>query len=269
MWTFLIVSAVVLFIAILGGVFALHLINLGTLLMFAQAFSSSSFVGVAILHLMPQAAALFHHAYPLTSLIAIGVFVLLFIGELVGFHRPNTRRPLEDSQELSESYAVFVGHPRAAIPSLCLEIAVYLFFLAHSVFVAFPFVLVSDRRLSAAVPLLVVVTIEKVIEGFTVTLLFRRIVHSPAAVPLLLLYAAATPAAVLAMGASAIGDNSTACAVCLSVSAGVFLFMGVLMWRRSFLTPFDWKKWEAALLVVLFLAGIAVPACTRIEGPYF
>jgi zinc transporter ZupT len=268
MWTFLIISAAVLFIAALTGGLGSRLITPGTLLMFAQAFSSGSFIGVSVLHFMPQAAAWLSLAYPLSSLIIVAVFVVLFLCEFVAIRLPRAPSPLEDSHELSASYSLFIMRQFTAIPSLWLEIAAYLFFLAHCIFLAFPFVFVSEGRVSPAVALLVVVAIEKVLEGFTVALLFRRIARSPAAIPLLLLYAAATPAAILAIGASSITDDRTWCAVCLSVSAGVFLFMGFLMWRRSFLTPFDWKKWEIALFCALFVAGIALAAGARIEETY-
>jgi hypothetical protein len=72
----------------------------------------------------------------------------------------------------------------------------------------------------------------------------------------------------MTIAATRVTEDEKWCGVCLSISAGVFLFVGSLLWRRSFLTPFDWKRKEIAVFSGLFVLGILIAACTRIGEPY-
>jgi high-affinity Fe2+/Pb2+ permease len=53
----------------------------------------------------------------------------------------------------------------------------------------------------------------------------------------------------------------------LSISAGVFVFIGLLLWRKTFLTPFDWTKKELVIVCVIFFLGSGIQALTRITEP--
>jgi hypothetical protein len=267
---FLIIAAVVVFVVTFIGAILARFFNIGTVLMFGQTFASGAFIGVSILHFIPQAASWLRGEYPLYSAIILIVFSIFSMGEIAAFRRSEPVHTLDRSisQDLTGSYTDFMTHQFTTLPSLWLEIVAYFGFLGHPVLLAFPFVFESVTNHITSVMLLVFVAVERLIESFTTALVFRRIAQSRFALIALILYAAATPAAILTITAVKLNEDNRWCGVCMSISAGAFLFIGSLLWRRVFLTPFDWKRTEVALCASLFVLGIGIAACTRIGEPY-
>ena len=64
---------------------------------------------------------------------------------------------------------------------------------------------------------------------------------------------------------SKIHSNPILNAVASSLSAGLFLFIGILLWRKTFLTPFDWQKKELVIVSIVFICSLAVQSLTGIN----
>jgi zinc transporter ZupT len=260
-----IIAALALLAAALIGALVSKLFRPGIFLIFAQTFVSSAFVSVSVLHLIPDAVALLPGSYPLYSPVILLVFSLFSIGEF------STIRPRADPQqeggpiqEVTIDYSIFLMHHFTSLPSIWLRAITFICFIGHSVVLGFAFSFYHQEHPAISVSLVLFLAIEKFLESFTVTLMYRAIANQFLFWSLIGLYSIVTPITIFAIQAANLRDNRTWSGVCLSISAGVFIFIGLLLWRRTFLTPFDWKKPELVVMSVLFVLGAAVPALTRL-----
>jgi hypothetical protein len=114
---------------------------------------------------------------------------------------------------------------------------------------------------------LAVVIIEKFVESFTLTLMLGRIPNPIVFWLMVTFYAISTPLTILIVGWCKLKDRVVLTGVFMSISAGVFIFIGLLLWRKTFLTPFDWKKSEIVLVCVVFILGTGIQALTRLAEP--
>jgi hypothetical protein len=176
---------------------------------------------------------------------------------------PTTDSPGGSLKELSMDYSVFLMHHFAAIPSLWLQLLAYLCFLGHSVALGIAFAFQRAAHPAIAISLLVFLLIEKFLEAFTVTLMLGKIEGRFFFWILIVIYAIATPLTITVIAATKLKEKGMLSGICLAISAGVFIFIGLVLWRKTFLTPFDWKRGELALVCILFIIGVSIPAGTR------
>jgi hypothetical protein len=265
--TLAIVAALTLFAVTVAGAVISKLFNPGILLIFAQAFVSSAFISVAILHLIPYAVALLPGAYPLYSPVILLVFSLFSVGEFSTIRvRRDPPQPGGPVQEVAFDYSIFLMHHFASLPSIWLRAVTFVCFLGHSVVLAFAFSFYHKEHPAVSVSLVLFLALEKFLESFTITLMYRAIEAQLLFWSLIGIYSIVTPVTIFAIHSTDLRDNTTWSGVCLSISAGVFIFIGLLLWRKTFLTPFDWKKSELVLMCALFVLGAAVPALTRLAN---
>jgi zinc transporter ZupT len=276
MQAFLIVAAVVTFVvSVLGLIFA-SLFRPSRYLVYAQAFASGAFIGVSILHFMPRALHCFAatppwsaNHFPISSVIIVAVLAFLHLSERVALSsRTSPVRLRGDFSEFSSQEAApLLMHHVGALPSLGLECVILVSLIFHSVIIGCALYFQHEADTAMAVSLLVNTAVEKAVEAFAVRLLLRKqLLPKPVALVLIGLYALGTPVTVLALGSKPLKDELALDGALMSVSAGVFLYIGVLVWRRTFLTPFDWECKEVVILCVVFLCSLVVQALTCISG---
>jgi len=78
-------------------------------------------------------------------------------------------------------------------------------------------------------------------------------------------YSLLTPITILVLGVGFdinSDDNKELSYVSQSISVGAFFFIGYILWRKTFLTPFDWKRNEVLIISSLFIISILIQALT-------
>jgi hypothetical protein len=81
---------------------------------------------------------------------------------------------------------------------------------------------------------------------------------------LIALYSLATPITIFIADVKDISGDLLLTGIFMAISAGVFIFIGVLLWRRTFRTPYDWRKGELVIVCLALVAGAGIQALTRI-----
>jgi zinc transporter ZupT len=262
----LIASIVSMLVTSIVGVIISRLFKPGIYLIYAQTFASGAFIGIAILHFIPEAVDYLDFDYPYYSLIILIVFSIFSIGEFSAMRQPSSAAdsPGSSMRELAMDYSVFLMHHFTTIPSFWLQLIIYLCFLAHSVVLGLAFAFQSAEHAAVTISLLLFLLIEKFLEAFTVTLMLGRIERRLFFWALIVLYSIVTPLTIIVTSLTKLKERSVTSGICLSISAGVFIFIGLVLWRKTFLTPFDWKRRELALVCVFYIAGVTIPAVTRV-----
>jgi zinc transporter ZupT len=266
--TFLILSSVLLFIVSSIGIILAAFFRPSTYLIYAQTFAGGAFLGVAILHFIPRAVTCFSEIsadeFPVYSLIIVSVFLFFVLAELLARGRKSEEMRFELSEDL-QYFSMLMMHHTGALPSVALEAIIYVFLLVHCVIIGFALYFQHQQHPAFKVSLLVNAVIERLVEAFAVTLLLKRQVMPHAMFWIaMVVYVAGTPVTILALAATNLKDNKMLDAVSMSLSAGVFFFIGVLLWRKTFLTPFDWRKSELVILSTIFIISLGAQALTCI-----
>jgi zinc transporter ZupT len=261
----LLASVLSLLVTSVIGVIVSRLFKPGIYLIYAQTIASGAFIGIAILHFIPEAVGYLDFDYPFYSLIILIVFSLFSIGEFSALRRSvHSAESAENSiRELSMDYTVFLMHHFPAVPPVWLQVLAYLCFLGHSVVLGIAFSFQRAEHPAITISLLVFLIIEKFLEAFTVTLMLGRIEQQILFWVLTAVYSVVTPVTIVVTALTNLKERRFSSGVCLSISAGVFVFIGLVLWRKTFLTPFDWKRGELALVCILFIIGVTIPALTR------
>jgi hypothetical protein len=120
---FSITAACTCFVTSLAGPLITKLFNPGIYLIYAQIFASGSFIGISILHFIPQAVVSLGRksgsGYPMYSLILVIVFCLYALAELNGMrHAAAGTSPAAIGGETGKDYTIFLMHHFTAVPSL-------------------------------------------------------------------------------------------------------------------------------------------------------
>lgn len=254
----------------IGTILALY-IQPGIFLIYIQTFASGSFLGLSILHFFPDAVKCFSSEsdkFPIYSCVMVGTFALFSLIELVVL--PKYENDQNDaikriSDDSGKDYSIFLLHRFSAIPSLKLLFIIYVIFLAHScvIGISIPFLIKEhDNTYLIAV---FSIFIEKIIEMYELTIMTK-----PNKIPtyiiwiLTIIYSIPTPLIYHFVNL----QKQKLLSIFLSISTGVFLFIGLLFWRKTFLTPFEWKKKELFLVSLWFFIGILIQALTHINKQY-
>jgi zinc transporter ZupT len=262
----LIASVVSMLITSIVGVIISRLFKPGIYLIYAQTIASGAFIGIAILHFIPEAVGYLNFNYPFYSLIILIVFSIFSIGEF-SVMKPQLgtpESPGSSMRELSMDYSVFLMHHFTTVPSFWLQVLIYICFLGHSVVLGFAFAFQRAEHAAVTISLLVFLLIEKFLEAFTITLLLGRIERRSFFWALIGTYSIITPLTIIVISVANLKQRPLTSGIRLAISAGVFIFIGLVLWRKTFLTPFDWKRGELALVCVFFIAGVTIPAATRV-----
>jgi zinc transporter ZupT len=263
----LIASVVSLLVTSIVGVIISKLFKPGIYLIYAQTIASGAFIGIAILHFIPEAVGSLDFDYPLYSLIILIVFSIFSIGEFTAIRRSvhSAESPENSIRELAIDYTVFLMHHFTAVPPVWLQVLANICFLGHSVVLGIAFAFQRAEHAAITISLLVFLIIEKFLEAFTVTLMLGRIERDVLFWGLTAVYSIVTPLTIIILSFTNLKEHRLSSGICLSISAGVFIFIGLVLWRKTFLTPFDWKRRELALVCLLFIIGATIPALTRIS----
>jgi zinc transporter ZupT len=250
-----------LVVSFIGALIA-KLFGPSTYLIYAQSFACGSLLGIAILHFIPEAVRCFQGHDPYYTLIIVSVVFLFSVAEVATKPPPTEARfELTDS---TPDFALFLMHHFTGVPSATLQCVVYICFLAHSVIIAFAIYFQHHRHQAFTVPLLIVVLVEKFIESFSLTLILGALPNQVWFWLLITLYSVATPITIIVADSQQIAGNLILTGVFMAISAGVFIFIGVMLWRRTFHTPYDWRKEELVIVCLALVAGMAIQALTRI-----
>ena len=267
----IIISIILMFLFSIIGAWVARMFNPGTYLIYAQTFASGAFLGIAILHFIPEAVKDFYEydpniKYPYYSAIILIIFCIFCILEMKAISQVEQAQP--DFRDISDDsvkdFSVFLMHRFTAIPSTWMRITVYLCLSLHSVIIAFA--IASDTSTQIHVSLLLATVVEKFVESFTISIIARK--GSSSLIRfwiLIILYSLITPAFISLFYFLHIRNNVLFSAIAASLSSGLFLFLGVLLWRKTFLTPFDWQKTELIIVSTVFIASIAIQAVTCID----
>ena len=265
--TLQIVAAVLMFIVPFIGVFIAKLVKPGTYLIYAQTFASAAFMAISLFHFLPEAILLMNpfRGWPMYSVIMTIVLLFFSLAEMKTIEHFERRQQLHEvSDEIGKDFSIFLMHRFTIIPSFCLQMLVFFFLIVHAIIIGFAISFRRDKAVYASI--LVATLVEKMIESFTITLVVRKdLMKGFVFWILLVIYACATPASIIAVAVSNLDDNPTVTGSFISISAGVFLFIGLMLWRKTFLTPFDWKKREIAIVCVVFIVSIVIQALTTIN----
>ena len=82
---------------------------------------------------------------------------------------------------------------------------------------------------------------------------------------LISIYSLATPLTLIATLFTEYGAGSSREQwVYASISGGLFLYVGIFLWRRTFMTPFEWKKMEVLYTILIFVGSIILQGILRI-----
>ena len=262
-----IIAAVLMLFAPFIGVAIAKLMKPGTYLIYAQAFAAASFMAISLFHLLPEAVHWMNpfRSWPMYSVIMAVVFMFFALAEMKALgHFEMEQHRDEVSDEVAKDFSIFLMHRFTIIPSVCLQLVVFMFLIIHALVIGFAISFRRDKAVYASI--LVAALIEKIVESFTITLVVRKdIMRGIGFWILMVLYACATPAAILAASMSGLEDESRVAGALISISAGVFLFIGMMLWRKTFLTQFEWRKREVIIVCVVFCVSILIQALTTIN----
>ncbi|OHS98252.1 ZIP Zinc transporter family protein [Tritrichomonas foetus] len=262
------ISAILLFCIALIGVFVARFFHPGTYLIYAQTFASGAFLGIASLHFIPEASLCSDDGHPYYTFIIVGVFAFFSLAEMKALaqfeYSQNEVR--EISHESVKDFSVFLMHHFTALPSVWLQVTVFIFLILHSIVIGFAISIQTNTSIGAFISLVFATTIEKLVEAFTMTILIRKDRIKPFTFwTLAVIYSLATPATIIGLSFSSIHANNKIIGILISISSGVFLFIGLLLWRKTFLTPFDWQKSEIVVVSLTFFFSVVIQALTCIK----
>lgn len=271
MEAFYIVAITLMFIFSIAGAWCSRMFNPGTYLIYAQTFASGAFIGISLLHFIPETINDFYMykddlSYPYYSLIILFVFAIFCILEIkASTQLENPRSNFHDvSDDSVKDFSVFLMHRFTAIPSMWMRIIVYTFLSFHAVVIGFAIVTTDTTKIYFT--LILATVVEKFVESFTISLIARKGQSSLIIFWIcIVLYSLITPASIIVFYISKIHNNPILNAISSSLSAGLFLFIGILLWRKTFLTPFDWQKRELAIVSVVFVCSLGIQSFTSID----
>lgn len=262
-----IVTIVLMFAAVCIGTVIARLFNPGIYLIYAQTFASGAFIGISLLHFLPIAVKNFDpfKNWSMYSIVMAMVFIIFSLLEVRTGESASeqTSAGQEVSDDDKNQYSMFLMHHFAVIPSFSMQVAVFFFLAIHSVIIGF--VMSFDHDSDTHISILIATIIEKMIESFTVTIMVRKDLTRVSWFWVsILVYSAITPLTIIIITLAGFHKSSLFVGICMSISAGVFLFIGLLLWKRTFMTPFDWKKKEIVIVCLIFIMSIAIEALTCI-----
>ena len=268
---FIIISIVLMFVFSLFGAWTARMFNPGTYLIYAQTFASGAFLGISILHFIPETVKDFYEydpdiKYPYYSAIILIVFCIFCILEMRAISQIEHAQP--DFRDISDDsvkdFSVFLMHRFTAIPSSWMRITVYVCLCLHSIIIAFA--IACDTATQIHISLLLATIVEKFVESFTISIIARKGTFSLSTFWILIvLYSLITPAFIALFYFLHIHNNILISAIASALSSGLFLFIGILLWRKTFLTPFDWQRTELIIVSTVFIVSIAIQAVTCID----
>ena len=233
----------------------------GIYLLYAQSFASGAFIALAMVHLVPTAYIECTTRFPYYSYVIVSIFALSVFFEI--FARPKPKPQHIDFTDNSESaikdFSALLVHNFSAITSFALFILFFIFLSIHSAIVGIT-VSISEK-----ISYSIVTGTQKFVEVFTLGSLLR--IDQVGKVKFWLImgfYSLITPVAIL-LGCIYVCTKNRAIVSCLfGLSGGLFLFIGFLFWKKTFLSPFDWKRSEMIAVICFFAFGIVFSLCAAL-----
>lgn len=260
----LLISAISMLVVSIGCIFGARMLSSGIFLISAQAGASGAFVTIALLHLLPEACTCWKpgEKWPMHYFITAVTFGLLSVIDTVD-RRNRSEKGSTADKDIGDCSLLLVNH-FSAIPSVVMQTIIMVFMVGHSVVLGLLIWLKKDAE--TYIPVIVATLFEKAVEMFTVSLIIARgFARGRWFWIVVVAYSLATPVTmVIAMEVARIPD-SMAMGTCLSVSTGLFLFIGIALWKKTFLTPFDWRWGELVVVVLVFTVSIGVQSVTCVN----
>lgn len=232
----------------------------GPLMICAQSFASGSLISLAFLTYLADAINIYNSnldylKYPEHLYIALGVFVLFTLME----HIPGSQSRLSmqdsmNSEGSTRDFSHFLVHHFSTVPSKSHFIISYLFLIANAILMGLALLcsVCCDKKNIYAV--FIAYSIAKMVESFTLGLLLQSS-QSKLLIfwVLTTIYSIATPITYISFNypeQKNIGKRAQG--ILTSISMGFFLYLGILLWRATFLLPFDWRKYELFIVCASF-----------------
>ena len=253
----IIIASAILFFVSLCGCYITRFFRPGPFLISAQSFASGSLLGLSILHYIPLSIESFKSTeQPIYLYIAVSTYAIFTFLE----HIPTTQThsSFQDSLNSDASnrdFSQFLVHHFSTVPNKWMLVIVFVFLLVNSVFMG-----IGLSCTTSFIAFTIAASIAKLVEAFTLGLLLQTDQTKPIAYWIsVFTYSVATPITALAFPSK--GDKTTT-GVFSSISLGFFLYLGILLWRATFLLPFDWRKSELAYVCSSFAVAIVIEALT-------
>ena len=196
----------------------------------ANAWAAGLFLGIALIHMMPEAEAEWRvlvPGYPMAPLLAATAFLLILFFEHVPLspHEHGVIEGIEHGRgELAAELGAHANRSGGWVYTLLVAL------LVHSLLSGLA--LGSQSNLAAALPIFVAIVAHKTTEGLALGVsLARNAVPSRQAVGLVLLWGLSTPVGILAGGAATTFSGPGGqlfSATCLALAAGTFISIAAL-----------------------------------------
>lgn len=258
METNLIIYAILLLAISVLGSFIAKFFKPGPFLISAQSFASGSFISLALLHFVPDS---FIKLGPDHQNIFIGIAAATYALFTLLEHIPvkNSHNSYNDSINGSEAstrdFSQFLVHHFSTIPTISMMVIVYIFLAINSLFLGITLSISYNK-----VTFIIAALVAKLVEAFTLGLLLQ----SAQAKPIwfwvaIIIYSLITPLTgmfVPDFGPVVSGGFAAG-------SFGFFLYIGMLLWRATFLLPFDWKRSELVVVCSSFVVAVLIEAITK------
>jgi zinc transporter 1/2/3 len=252
-----IIASIILFFISICGCYVTRFFRPGPFLISAQAFASGSLLGLSILHYIPLSIESFESMeQPLYLYIAIATYaVFTFLEHIPASHSNSSFQDSLNSDASNRDFSQFLVHHFSTVPSRWMLAIVFLFLLMNSVFMGIG---LSCAR--SFIAFTVAASIAKLVEAFTLGLLLQTDQTKPLVYWIcVIVYSLTTPITALCFPSK---DNNITKGVFSSISLGFFLYLGILLWRATFLLPFDWRKSELVYVCASFAIAIIIEALT-------
>lgn len=231
----------------------------GPLMICAQSFSSGSFLALALLSYLPDTFSSTNtYIQPYNLYTALATFVFFSIVE--HFPSSSSRHSLQDSMNSEGStrdFSHFLIHHFSTVPSKLHFWFTFLFLLTNAVLMGFSIHKCQNLSLSNYITF----PVAKMVESFTLGLLLQ----SYQAKLLIfwctiVLYSIASPITFIILSQLKFDKIDDCTYFLTSMSVGLFLYIGILLWRATFLLPFDWRRSELLIVCASFAAAILIQA---------
>ena len=258
METDLIIVAVCLFLVSIIGCYITKFFRPGPFLISAQAFASGSLLSLSILHYIPLSIQCFETSeQPIYLYVAISTYALFTFLEHIPTSNQFSLQESLNSEGSARDFSQFLVHHFSTVPSKWMLAIVFIFLLVNSVFMGIG-LSCTDHFIGFSIAS----AISKLVEAFTLGLLLQTDQTRPLPYWIcVIVYSITTPVTGLCFPSK---SDIIMRGYFAAISLGFFLYLGILLWRATFLLPFDWRRKELFYVCASFSFAIIIEALSKL-----
>ena len=251
-------SSFLFFIFSILGIITAKLFQSGIYMMYARSLICSSFITISINHFLYNVQlSLKDDIKTYRYIIVITVFCLLSIIEIFIPKQNN----INENSLMNRLKPLSIEHI-----NVLFTVFLFLHSMLIGIFISFSFF--YEDKLLKLLPIIIRALFEKYIESFAINLFFgKEMLNKILYYLLLILYSLIVPLTIVLVRilCSNFFISKNIIGILFSISSGIFLYTGILLWRRIFLIPYEWKKNELVIVSLFFVIGFIVQIITGIE----